>query len=58
MNPQVLTSTTLAESAVGQPPAGRLQPGGELLGVDLVAGAAEGDQADGTLIRRHTESLR
>ena len=44
MKPQVLTSTTSASSVVDQLPAGGLEPRGELLGVDLVARAAQGDQ--------------
>jgi hypothetical protein len=51
--------------AAGQRPAGRVEPPGELLGVDLVARAAQGHQADGPLprrrvllARRHTGRLR
>ena len=45
--PQVLTSTTSAPVAVGGDlPAAGVQPGGQLLGVDLVAGAAQGEQGD------------
>ena len=45
--PQVLTTTTSGRAArvgVDQLPAAARQPAGELLGVDLVAGAAEREQ--------------
>ena len=42
---------------VAQRPPARRQAGGELLGVHLVARAAEGNQADGTGTR-HTQSVR
>ena len=52
-------------SAVGQRPASGIKPRGEFLRVDLIAGAAQRDQADGTpfpacapLTRRHTGRLR
>ena len=52
-------------SAVGQRPASGVKPRGEFLRVDLIAGAAQRDQADGTpfpacasLTRRHTGRLR
>ena len=50
MKPQVLTSDHVGVvRVVGQGPAGGLEPPGKLLGVDLVARAAEGHQADGAL---------
>ena len=49
----------------GQRPAGRVEPPGEFLGVDLVARAAQGHQVDGPFprprvlhARRHTGRLR
>ena len=45
--PQVLTSTVSASAGVvDQPEAAGLEPPGQLLGVDLVAGAAEGHHGD------------
>ena len=45
--PQVFTTTVSASAGVvDQPEAVGLEPAGELLGVDLVAGAAEGHQGD------------
>ena len=60
MKPQVLTRTTsgVVPSEVSSQPAA-VEPRGELLGVDLVAGAAERDQVDGAGrgTSRHTQSL-
>ncbi len=54
--PQVLTTTTSGR-LVGELPAGGVEPAGELLGVDLVAGAAERHQGDAAR-GGHRQSLR
>ncbi len=47
-NPQVLTTTSSADSAlIDEHESTGVEPGGELLGVHVVAGTAQGDERDG-----------